>query len=174
MVTRSLVLFSIGCGIGLATFWGCQGRGGAEILEQPIAFSHKIHAGDNKIPCLYCHTYADRSPVSGIPAVETCMGCHKITAVAKPEVQKIHEYWNKKEPIRWKKIYDLPDFVYFSHKRHVKWGVACEACHGEVSKMEVVEKVSSLKMGWCVKCHESRAKDEEQLTVLKDCATCHK
>jgi hypothetical protein len=173
MAARIFALWSVTVFLSMALFLGCQKLGDSGPIQQPIAFSHKIHAGDNQIPCLYCHTYADRSRVAGIPAVETCMGCHKIVGLDKPEVQKIHDYWNKKEPIPWKRVHDLQDFVYFSHKRHVKAGVACENCHGQIAQMDVVEQVSSLQMGWCVTCHESRAQDKEQLTVLKDCATCH-
>lgn len=81
--------------------------------EQPIHFSHKIHAGENEIHCQYCHLYARRSIVAGVPSVQTCMNCHKLIRKEKPEIQKLLEYWEKKEPIPWVKVYDLPDFVHF-------------------------------------------------------------
>lgn len=134
---------------------------------QPIEFSHKIHAGKYEMACLYCHSYANRSPYAGIPSVQRCMGCHKITAANKPEVKKIHEYWNKKEPIPWIKVYKLPDFAYFTHRRHVNNKINCKTCHGEVEKMERIQRVSSLKMGWCVKCHKEN-------NASRDCLVCHK
>jgi hypothetical protein len=134
---------------------------------QPIAFSHRIHAGDYQMNCLYCHTSADRSPTAGIPSVQRCMGCHKITAVNRPEIKRLHEYWNKKEPIPWVRVYEIPDFVYFTHRRHISSGIGCKTCHGEVEKMSRIQKVSSLKMGWCVKCHRRNK-------ASTDCITCHK
>lgn len=134
---------------------------------QPIAFSHKIHAGDYGIPCLYCHIYAKRSIVAGVPSVQTCFNCHKIIGLDKPEILKILDYWGKKEPIPWVKVYDLPDFVYFSHKRHVRKGIVCQTCHGAVQGMERIRRVSSLEMGWCLECHNQNG-------VSRDCAVCHK
>ena len=136
-------------------------------LEQPIAFSHKLHAGEKQIPCQYCHAYARRSLVAGVPSVQACMGCHQLVAVRKPEVRKLAAYWEQRQPIPWIKVHNLPDFVYFSHKRHVRAGVQCQECHGPVETMEEVRQVSSLEMGWCLSCHQQR-----QAPV--DCVTCHK
>ncbi|MBI4950060.1 MAG: cytochrome c3 family protein [Deltaproteobacteria bacterium] len=136
---------------------------------QPINFSHKIHAGDNQIPCQYCHIYAERSRVSGVPNVKRCMGCHQIIKTDSPEIQKVASYWDKKEPIPWVKVYNLPDHVYFPHKRHVRAGVDCKNCHGDVASMARIEKVSSLQMGWCLSCHTKR-----EVKNGRDCWTCHK
>jgi hypothetical protein len=144
----------------------CSGGNRKDSLDQPIAFSHKIHAGDYKIACLYCHIYADRSPVAGAPTVKTCMGCHEVIGTDKPGVKKLAEYWEKKEPIEWIKVYDLPDFVRFTHKRHVHAGVRCQTCHGPVETMVKVEKATSLTMGWCLDCHKERK-------VSIDCFICH-
>lgn len=145
---------------------------GRPIPVQPIAFSHKTHAGTYGLACLYCHAYADRSIVAGVPPVQTCFGCHKIiSGYDRPEIQpaiaKIVDYWRRQEPIPWIKVYDLPDFVYFSHKRHVKKGMACQNCHGQVQEMDQVRRVASLEMGWCLDCHRRRG-------VERDCALCHK
>ena len=138
-------------------------------------------AGEKKIPCQYCHAYARHSAVAGVPSVQTCMGCHQLIAVRKPEIRKVAAYWQQRAPIPWIKIHNLPDFVYFSHKRHVRAGVACQECHGPVETMEVVKQVSSLEMGWCLQCHQQRVARETQseqrlLTQQRmlDCATCHK
>jgi len=106
--------------------------------EQPIAFSHKIHAGDNDIPCQYCHTEARRSPSAGVPSVNKCMGCHNEVATESPLIRQLSEYWENKEPIPWIKVHDLPDFVHFTHKRHVQAGIACQTCHGPVETMDKI------------------------------------
>lgn len=135
--------------------------------DQPIAFNHKSHAGDNQIPCLYCHTYARSSALAGVPTVEKCVGCHKVTARDKDEVKKLLDYYERKQPIAWARIYKVPDFVYFSHQWHVKKDIKCQQCHGPVETMERVRKVSSLSMGWCLECHKAK---EASL----DCLVCHK
>lgn len=139
----------------------------ADAPEQPIAFSHKVHAGDHQIPCLYCHVSARRSPVAGVPSVQLCMGCHKITAADKPQVKKLQEYWNWKESIPWMKVYDQPDFVHFSHKAHVLKGITCQTCHGQVETMDRIHKAVTLDMDRCVTCHRER-----QANI--DCWACHK
>lgn len=136
-------------------------------VEQPIAFSHKLHAGEKQIPCQYCHAYAGRSLVAGVPSVQTCMGCHQLIAVRRPEVRKLAAYWEQRAPIPWVKIHNVPDFVHFTHKRHIRAGVQCQACHGPVETMEQVVRFSSLEMGWCLTCHEQRG-------APVDCVTCHK
>lgn len=141
---------------------------------QPIAsFSHKIHAGDNKIPCLYCHVGADDSPVARVPAVETCMGCHKLVGVDKPGIIQLTQYWNRKQAIPWVKVNDVPDHVRFTHRRHVDAGIACQTCHGEIQTEDRVVLAHTLNMGFCVTCHKARLNDPVHATSL-DCATCHK
>src|SRR3989304_8451883 len=103
---------------------------------QPIPFSHKIHAGTNKIPCMYCHIYAENSRHAGVPNVKRCMGCHSIIRTDSPLIQTLTSYWEKKEPIPWVKVYNLPDHVYFPHKRHVKAGVPRPRRHRGVSQKD--------------------------------------
>ena len=130
--------------------------------QQPIAFSHKIHAGDNAIPCQYCHIYARRSASSGVPPVEICAGCHKLVGTQLDEVQKVMKFWNDQQPIPWVKIHDVPDFVHYPHFKHINAknetfpdGVACQTCHGPIETMDVVEKFDPNfgTMGWCLECH---------------------
>ena len=158
--------------------------------EQPIAFSHRIHAGEKQIDCQYCHTAARRSTSAGLPSVERCWGCHQFVATRRPEILKLADYWEKKQPIPWVRIHRVPDFVYFSHKRHVSAGVNCETCHGPVKTMDTVYQYSSLEMGWCLSCHQQpRSGDVNLITgeragwdagaaghsrAPQDCATCHK
>jgi len=136
--------------------------------EQPIAFSHLTHVGSLNLQCLFCHDTADKSYYAGVPSVETCMNCHIGVRLESAEVQKIHEYWNNEEPIPWNRVHRIRirNHVYFSHERHVKKDIDCVECHGEVKAMAQVRAVNSLKMGWCVSCHER----EEAPT---DCRICH-
>jgi hypothetical protein len=136
---------------------------------QPIAFSHRIHAGDNEIPCLYCHVQARRSPSAGVPSVNKCMGCHAEVATDSPQIRLLTNYWDTKEPIAWVKVHDLPDFVHFTHKRHVAAGIECQTCHGPVETMERVSRQAPDEMGECLSCH----KEHEVVNGL-DCVTCHK
>ena len=134
---------------------------------QPIDFSHRIHAGINHIPCQYCHTGARRSPVAGIPAVDRCMGCHKVIAVNKPEVSKLKDYYERSEPIPWVRFFLLPDFVFFNHEPHVRAAVKCQTCHGEVEKIDRFREIPVLEMGWCLKCHK-------EMKAPTDCLICHR
>jgi hypothetical protein len=134
---------------------------------QPIEFSHAIHAGSYGIGCQFCHTDARRSTFAGLPSVARCMGCHKIVATqGNPEVQKLHQYWTRKEAIPWVRIHKLAGFVYFPHKRHVQANLPCQECHGRVEAMQRVAQVAPLTMGWCVACHAERRGP-------LDCVTCH-
>jgi len=151
--------------------------------EQPIYYSHKVHAGINQISCLYCHGSAWDSKHASIPSVNVCMNCHKsITTYEKgpklydeagneingtAEIAKLYQYagfdpnnaakWDPsmiKKPIAWEKIHNLPDHVYFNHSQHIRAGnVQCQSCHGEITAMDEVKQVSELSMGWCINCH---------------------
>ena len=133
---------------------------------QPIAFSHAHHAGQYEIECQFCHTYARRGPVAGIPSVQRCVGCHRTILSDRPEIQKILEYWENEEPIPWIRVHDLPDYVRFTHKAHVRAGLDCSSCHGDLTQMEIAEQVESLSMGWCLDCHKKR-------DASRDCLVCH-
>ncbi len=135
--------------------------------RQPIDFSHEIHIKQVALDCTHCHQYADQARQPGIPALEVCMECHQNVATDRPEVQKLTQYWESGEPVEWVRVYDVPWHVHFTHKRHVKAGVACETCHGEVSVQSRVRQVTSLKMGWCVSCHRANGADT-------DCLVCHR
>ncbi|QMW02506.1 c-type cytochrome [Spirosoma foliorum] len=122
--------------------------------KQPIAYSHKLHAGQYKIDCNYCHTGAQKGKNATIPAANICMNCHGVIKKESPEIQKIYTAIEENRPIEWVRVHNLPDLAYFNHSQHVNVGnVACQTCHGEIEKMEVVEARSSLTMGWCIDCH---------------------
>jgi len=128
--------------------------------KQPIAFSHKLHAGQYEIDCNYCHTGVRKSKSANIPSANICMNCHtninKVTGADQPsqEIAKIYKAIENDEPIEWVRVHNLPDLAYFNHSQHVKvGGIECETCHGPIQEMEVVQQHSSLTMGWCIDCH---------------------
>jgi len=123
--------------------------------NQPIPFSHKLHAGDLGMDCLYCHTGATKSKHSTVPSMDTCMGCHTLVRTDSEHIQKLTEYYNNNEPIPWVRIHSLPDHAYFNHSQHINAGVACQECHGPVEQMEIVYQYTDLSMGWCMSCHRS-------------------
>ena len=159
--------------------------------DQPIAFSHKIHAGENKIACMYCHFAADQSRHAGIPPANVCMNCHNKIKTESPEIKKIQEAVREDKPIQWVKVHNIPDFVYFNHSQHVIAGVSCQSCHGPVETMGRMRQAKSLTMGWCIECHRQRnikpppghattvpgeLEMAEQPTLFRegmDCAKCH-
>ena len=146
--------------------------GGGQGPQQPINFSHKTHAGKLNMACKYCHYGAYRSTWANIPAMSTCMGCHKIAVADRPEIQKLARYNDRGEPVPWIKVHYLPDHVKFNHKRHVLAGYACQECHGPVQTMDRVYQYSSLKMGWCVTCHRQKLNDPK-FPASMDCLVCH-
>ena len=187
-VMSTILLLLIGAYVVFGTIFQVGVDQGYQPI-QPIAFSHKIHAGDNKIDCQYCHSSAKHSKHSGIPTVNICMNCHKnISEVAETtvvdmgdgyvlgkeeldlEIAKIYkaagwdadnlEYTGDTKPIKWVRIHNLPDFVYFNHSQHVTvQGVKCQKCHGPVEEMEELYQHSPLTMGWCIDCHRETKVD---------------
>jgi len=137
---------------------------------QPIAFSHKLHAGDSKIPCLYCHGGARTSRHAGIPPLNVCMNCHSILPKQTVEIEKVKEAVQRGQAIAWIKVHNLPDFVYFSHAQHVTGGVACTSCHGPVDTMARIRQDAPLTMGWCLDCHR---KSGPQLARLRRASGSH-
>jgi hypothetical protein len=139
---------------------------GSTSSDQPITYSHKLHAGELQMQCTYCHSGARRSAVAGVPAVNVCTGCHRWVKNKTAEMKKIDEYAQQKRPIVWKRLNEMAEHVYFSHKRHVLGGLECGTCHGPVETMEQAPRIERLTMGWCVECHEQRRAPLE-------CSTCH-
>ncbi len=174
----TVILFLVG---GYYTTKGAIGLGRNKGYqpEQPIYYSHKVHAGINQINCLYCHGGAQDSKHASIPSMNVCMNCHMAINEYKgpkfyteegeevngtAQIQKLYEYagytpgkpWDpsKAKPIEWVKIHNLPDHVYFNHSQHIKAGkVQCQTCHGEITNMDEVKQFADLSMGWCINCH---------------------
>jgi hypothetical protein len=181
----------VGGAFGTHVLWqGNMSQGYAP--AQPIAFNHAIMAGQRHINCLYCHTEALRGPHAGIPPVSTCMRCHKVIQTKDAEgklkvgLAQLNRYWAEKKPIRWVKVHDLADFVYFNHSRHLLTKkrlpngekIWCQTCHGAVETMDRVVRVNNLKMGWCLQCHMQPAPPGSppgQTTLAPiSCTTCHR
>ncbi len=129
--------------------------------DQPVKFSHAVHAGQNRTDCIYCHSYAPYSKTAGFPAENICMNCHLLvrsgTRSGVFEINKVISAFENKKPIEWIKVHNLPDHVFFSHAQHVSAGeIACQECHGAVEKMGRIKLSRDLTMGWCINCHRSR------------------
>jgi hypothetical protein len=163
----------------------------AQPTVQPINFPHNVHVETYKIDCQYCHADARRSEYAGLPSVERCMGCHRITAADRPEIRKLADYWTRKEPIPWIRVFKVPEFTYFPHKPHVRAEVKCQTCHGPVETMTTASGVTGprlgndllnlvglrppaplLTMGWCVDCHRAENAKRDTKAPL-DCVACH-
>ena len=125
---------------------------------QPVAFDHSLHAGQLGIDCRYCHTYVDRSEHSNIPAANTCMNCHNQVRATSPALEPVRKSYEEGTPVRWIKIHNTPDYVYFNHAVHVNRGVSCIECHGKVNEMQVVYQDKSLTMQFCLDCHRNPEK----------------
>ncbi|MGD1839632.1 MAG: c-type cytochrome [Thermonemataceae bacterium] len=121
---------------------------------QPIAFSHKLHAGANEVDCGYCHTGVYKGKSANIPSANICMNCHNQIKRSSPEIQKIYAAIENDQPIEWVRVHNLPDLVYFNHAQHTVAGqLECQNCHGQIEEMEVVQQRAPLTMGWCIDCH---------------------
>ncbi len=159
----------------LASLTACADEPRAMIVAekspaQPLQFMHDVHAGQNQIPCAYCHFSTATSEEAGIPPVGTCMGCHRFVRGTSPEfqteIEKLMGFAADSIAIPWVRVHSLPEFVQFTHKPHIRAEVACEECHGDLTTMVQVERVMPLTMGWCVQCHRDNDAPD-------DCATCH-
>jgi hypothetical protein len=121
--------------------------------DQPVEFDHRHHVRDDGIECLYCHSAAERSPNAGVPTTGVCMGCHAQIWSESPLLALVRRSYFSGVPIDWKRVHDLPDFVYFDHSVHVVRGIDCANCHGDVGGMPRVMQTQPLTMGWCLDCH---------------------
>lgn len=169
--------------------------------EQPVAYSHALHAGDLDIDCRYCHTDVETTAKANIPPTSTCMNCHKTIKFESEALALVRQSEKDGTPIRWTRVHDLPDFVYFNHAGHVQSGVGCVTCHGRVDRMETVSQVSRLTMSWCLDCHRdsdanirpealvthmtwvpdgdaaelgAKLREENNINPSTDCSTCHR
>ncbi|KAA0253719.1 cytochrome C [Acidobacteria bacterium ACD] len=172
-------------------------------LEQPVPFSHEHHVQGLGIDCRYCHTAVERSSTAGLPPTATCMNCHKLVWNEAPMLEPVRSSFRTGQPLKWAKVHDLPDFVYFDHSIHVAKGIGCASCHGPVQEMRLMRSANAIQMRWCLDCHRNperhlrpkeevfsttwKAKDQEALgrelretyrirptELLTSCGTCHR
>ncbi|MFN9245621.1 MAG: cytochrome c3 family protein [Planctomycetota bacterium] len=148
--------------------------------KQPVPFSHRIHAGQLKLDCRYCHNTVEKTGFAAIPATATCGNCHGGNRVKEgatlgivkgdsPLLEPVRVSLETKNPVLWEKVHDVPDFVYFNHSAHINRGVSCVSCHGRIDTMEVVTQVEPLSMKWCLDCHrnpEPNIRDPQLVTAL--------
>lgn len=167
---------------------------------QPVPFSHKHHAGELGIDCRYCHAYVESSSYAGVPPTQTCMSCHAQIWVDSPMLEPVRASFRSGESIRWTKVYDLPDYVYFNHSIHLAKGIGCVSCHGRIDEMNLTYQEPTLHMEWCLDCHRHpenfvrpkselfqmswraedqaalgpRLVDEYRIVKRTDCSVCHR
>jgi len=134
-------------------------RGMQDPIEQPIQFDHRHHTRDEGIDCRFCHNTVEKSPHAGIPETQLCLNCHSQIWNQSPLLEPVRKSFFEGRPINWKKVNDVPDFVYFNHSIHVAKGVGCVTCHGRVDLMPAVEKANTLTMSWCLDCHRNPEKN---------------
>jgi hypothetical protein len=138
--------------------------------EQPVFYSHALHAGELGLDCRYCHAGVEVSTVASVPPTSVCMNCHRLVGRDLPAVQPLLESAAEGRPLRWVRVHDLPDYAYFDHALHLRAGVGCSSCHGDVRAMEVVTQVEPLSMGWCLECHRDPAPHLREMDELTDTA----
>jgi hypothetical protein len=127
--------------------------------DQPVPYSHALHAGQLGLDCRSCHTSVEHGAHANVPPTQTCMNCHSKILVTSPKLEPVRQSYATGKPIEWVKIHDLPDYAYFNHSAHITRGIGCVSCHGRIDTMEVVSQVKPLSMGWCVDCHRNPEKN---------------
>ena len=158
LVLLVLALAIVGALAGLLTFVRSPlFTGQLQPVTQPIQFDHRHHVGDDGIDCRYCHETVETAASAGFPATEVCMSCHAQIWNQSPLLATVRASYFTGRPLVWRRVYELPDFVYFNHSIHVNKGVGCVTCHGRVDRMPEVMKVASLSMQWCLDCHRDPA-----------------
>lgn len=136
---------------------------------QPVPYSHALHAGKLGMDCRYCHNTVEKTAFASLPPTQTCMNCHTKVWTNSNALQPLRDSWNTGEPVRWIKIHNLPNFVYFNHSGHVSHGVGCVECHGRIDRMDIVFQAAPLSMGWCLDCHrapESHLRPKSEITNM--------
>ena len=175
---NSLARISIAGGIVVAGFLGwivyevdrsAWETRAAQTREQPVPFSHAHHVGGVGLDCRYCHTTVETSGFANIPPTKTCMNCHSQIWNTSPMLEPVRASFRTGQSIRWTRVNDLPDFVFFNHSIHVNKGVGCESCHGRVDRMPLTWQEHSLRMEWCLDCHrhaEQNLRPREFITTM--------
>jgi len=137
--------------------------------EQPVPFSHKLHAGEMGMDCRYCHNTVEQAAHAAVPPTSTCMNCHAVVQADAPSLHPIRESYEEGTAVEWVRVHMLPDYAYFDHSVHVSAGVGCASCHGRIDQMEVVHQSQPLSMGWCIDCHrepEDNLRPRDEVTNM--------
>lgn len=169
--------------------------------DQPVEYSHALHAGDLGIDCRYCHFTVEKAAQAALPPTSVCMNCHATIRTTSEKLAPIRESFETGLPVHWVRVHDLPDFAYFNHSAHVNAGVGCKECHGRIDRMDKVWQQERLSMGWCLDCHRDpdrhirpvaqvtnmawkpdddpaelgrRLREEREINPSTDCSTCHR
>ncbi len=169
--------------------------------EQPVPFSHQLHAGELELDCRYCHAQVEISAVASVPPTQVCMNCHQLVARDSEKLAVIRDSLSSGQPVEWVRVHNIPDYAVFDHGVHVRAGVGCSSCHGDIRSMEVVTQTEPLSMAWCLECHRApdlhlrefdqitnttwkpgnnqlafaaQAKEERQIQPPQDCTSCHR
>lgn len=169
--------------------------------RQPVPYSHKLHVGELGLDCRYCHAMVERSAVASVPPTQVCMNCHRIVGRDKATLELIRQSAQTGEPMRWVRVHKVPEYAYFDHSLHLRAGVGCSTCHGDIAQMEEVHQVEPLSMGWCLECHRNpdpylrpreeltntswrpppdqlelarQLRDAKGIAPSEDCSTCHR
>lgn len=142
---------------GYRAFWSPYMTMQGIPLSQPVLFSHRHHASGLGIDCRYCHTGVETAGFAGLPPTETCMTCHSQIWRDAPVLEPVRASLRENKPLRWNRVHDLPDFVFFNHSIHVQKGIGCSTCHGPVDRMPLTWKQETLYMKWCLDCHRDPA-----------------
>jgi Cytochrome c7 and related cytochrome c len=145
--------------LGLELFRAPYTTREGEVQEQPVVFSHEHHVAGLGIDCRYCHTSVEKSNFAGLPPSATCMNCHRQIWTNADLLAPVRESYATNKPLRWARLNDLPDYVYFNHSIHIAKGMGCVSCHGEVDKMPLMYANAPLTMEWCLDCHRNPAKN---------------
>ncbi|MEZ2746014.1 cytochrome c3 family protein [Halopseudomonas bauzanensis] len=169
LIAGALVLIIGGAVAGLMLNISPYNTGQHAVVSQPVPFSHRHHVGELDIRCGYCHTSFERSTFAGLPDTTTCMTCHSQLWTNADVLAPVRESLAQNKPLRWSRVHDLPDYVYFSHQAHVNNGVGCESCHGRVDQMPLTRQAKPLTMRWCLECHRDpgpHLRAEQQITTM--------
>jgi hypothetical protein len=198
----SIVILGLAGVIGFFSFFGSPRYTDAGYRpQQPVPYSHALHAGQLGMDCRYCHHTIESAAHANLPPTQTCMNCHKLILPESSRLMLVRESWSSGQPIAWTKVHLLPDYVYFNHSAHLKAGIGCFSCHGNVARMAVVSQVEPLSMGWCLECHRlpdshlrpaaeitsmtwqpgadqarfaAALREEKKLNPPQDCSGCHR
>jgi len=169
-IAASAILLAIAAAITLSAYLFRPERADTGYQpKQPVPYSHKLHAGNLGLDCRYCHTTVETSSFANIPPTKTCMNCHSEIWLTSPTLEPVRASFRNNTSIRWTRVHDLPDFVYFNHSIHINKGIGCESCHGRVDRMPLTWQQNSLQMEWCLDCHrhpEEHVRPREFITTM--------